>query len=107
VEIARGLLHHPRLLLLDEPTVGLDIGSRNTLVRHVHELCANEGVAVLWATHLIDEIYPEDRVIVLHKGRILADGPIDAITAETGTASIGEAFDALTEKRDTEEPARP
>lgn len=106
VEIARGLLHNPRLLLLDEPTVGLDIGSRNALVRHVHELCATEGVAVLWATHLIDEIHSEDRVIVLHQGRILADGSVDAITAQTGTASIGEAFDMLTEGRNAEEPAR-
>jgi ABC-2 type transport system ATP-binding protein len=96
VEIARGLLHNPRLLLLDEPTVGLDIASRNALVRHVHELCAAEGVAVLWATHLIDEVYPRDRVIVLHQGRIRADGGVDAILAQTGTESIGAAFDALT-----------
>ncbi len=99
VEIARGLLHRPRLLLLDEPTVGLDIASRNALVRHVHELCATEGVAVLWATHLIDEVYPEDRVIVLHQGTIRADGAVAAITARTGTASIAEAFDSLTGSR--------
>lgn len=96
VEIARGLLHAPRLLLLDEPTVGLDIASRRILVEHVHRLCVEEGVAVLWATHLIDEVYSEDRVIVLHQGRIRADGGVAEITARTGSASIGAAFDALT-----------
>ena len=67
VEIARGLLHEPRLLLLDEPTVGLDVASRRGLVDHAHRLCAEEGVAVLWATHLIDEVRPTDRVLVLHR----------------------------------------
>ena len=56
VEIARALLHRPRLLLLDEPTVGLDIGSRQAILDHVRRLCAEEGLGVLWATHLIDEV---------------------------------------------------
>jgi ABC-2 type transport system ATP-binding protein len=54
VEIARALLHRPRLLLLDEPTVGLDIGSRQGILEHVRRMCAEEGIGVLWATHLID-----------------------------------------------------
>ncbi|MGI9386934.1 MAG: ATP-binding cassette domain-containing protein, partial [Methyloligellaceae bacterium] len=58
VEIARALLHRPILLLLDEATVGLDVPSRTAIVRHIHELVRNEGLAVLWATHLIDEIEP-------------------------------------------------
>ncbi|WP_236617165.1 ABC transporter ATP-binding protein [Litchfieldella anticariensis] len=97
VEIARGLLHEPRLLLLDEPTVGLDIASRRGLVEHVHRLCREQGVAVLWATHLIDEVYPEDRVIVLHRGQVCADGGIGDIMAQTSSDSIGDAFDRLTE----------
>ncbi len=56
VEIARALLHQPRLLLLDEPTVGLDIASRQFLLDHVRRLCREEGLAALWATHLIDEV---------------------------------------------------
>ena len=56
VEIARSLLHKPKLLLLDEPTVGLDIGSRQMILNHVKTLCKKNNLAVLWATHLIDEI---------------------------------------------------
>ena len=56
VEIGRALLHRPQLLVLDEPTVGLDIDSRRDIVEHVHALCREESLAVLWATHLIDEI---------------------------------------------------
>ncbi len=96
VEIARALLHRPALLLLDEPTVGLDMASRRALVRHVHALSADDGVAVLWATHLIDEVREGDRVIVLHQGRIRADGPVAEITAGTGTGSLEDAYDALT-----------
>ncbi|MCC5808747.1 MAG: ATP-binding cassette domain-containing protein [Ectothiorhodospiraceae bacterium] len=96
VEIARGLLHRPALLLLDEPTVGLDVASRRAIVRYVHALCRQEGVAVLWATHLIDEVQEDDRVIVLHQGRVRADGTVDEVLAQTGTGSLDDAFDALT-----------
>ena len=68
VEIARALLHQPRLLLLDEPTVGLDIASRQFLLDHVRQLCRDEGLAALWATHLIDEVGEGAQVVVLHAG---------------------------------------
>ncbi len=70
VELARALIHAPKVLLLDEPTVGLDAGSRQAITDHVHAL-ADEGMSVLWATHLVDEIAPGDMVVVLHKGRVL------------------------------------
>ena len=95
VEIARGLMHSPRLLLLDEPTVGLDIASRRELVDHAHRLCDEEGVAVLWATHLIDEVRPGDRVLVLHRGRLLASERAEALAARLGVATLGDAFDRL------------
>ncbi|APX22544.1 MULTISPECIES: ABC transporter ATP-binding protein [Salipiger] len=71
MEIARALIHDPEVLLLDEPTVGLDFKSRQAIVDHVHGL-AEAGLTVLWATHLVDEIRDEDDVVVLHRGRVLA-----------------------------------
>src|SRR5262249_26817526 len=76
LEIARALLHPPRLLVLDEPTVGLDIKSRAAILGHVRALVAASGVSVLWATHLIDEVQEQDDVIILHHGRVLAHGPV-------------------------------
>jgi ABC-2 type transport system ATP-binding protein len=96
VEIARALLHRPRLLVLDEPTVGLDIKARADLLGHVHGLVAEEDVCVLWATHLVDEVGDADDVIVLHLGKVLAHGPAPGIVAQSGAADIRGAFSALT-----------
>lgn len=74
VEIARATLHEPSILLLDEPTVGLDIPTRTELIRTIHELPSTQGCAVLWATHLLDEIEPEDRVVMLNQGQVARDG---------------------------------
>lgn len=73
MELARALLHRPRVLLLDEPTVGLDAAARAAIVGHVHDL-AGDGLCVLWTTHLTDEVRDTDHLLVLHQGRILADG---------------------------------
>ncbi len=96
VEIARALLHRPQLLLLDEPTVGLDIEARADLLAHVRGLVASEGVGVLWATHLIDEIDPGDDVVVLHKGLVLDNGKVADVVFRAEVRDIGEAFRALT-----------
>lgn len=72
-EIARALIHQPDILLLDEPTVGLDAAARQAITKHVHDL-AKDGTTILWATHLTDEIWPDDRLVVLHRARILHDG---------------------------------
>jgi|AP45_3_1055517.scaffolds.fasta_scaffold02366_5 ABC-2 type transport system ATP-binding protein len=97
VEIARALLHRPRLLLLDEPTVGLDVPTRRDIVEHVHQLARDDGIAVLWATHLIDEISDDDEVIILHQGRVRADGDLDGVMRTAGSDSISGAFDRLTQ----------
>jgi ABC-2 type transport system ATP-binding protein len=95
VEIARALLHRPRMLLLDEPTAGLDIKARADILEIVRGLVADEGIGVLWATHLVDEIRDDDHVVVLHKGRVLANGPCRSIVSAAGAASIGGAFTSL------------
>jgi ABC-2 type transport system ATP-binding protein len=96
VEIARALLHNPRVLVLDEPTVGLDVASRSAISRHVRSLVRDRGVAVLWATHLLDEVMSDDAVVVLHRGEVLAAGDVADVVAATGANGIRGAFIALT-----------
>ena len=96
VELARALLHQPRLLVLDEPTVGLDIDSRRAIVEHVHRLCHERDLAVLWTTHLIDEIWPGDQLVILGDGVVRAVGPSDAIRAQTRCDDLAEAYKRLT-----------
>ena len=95
VEIARSLLHKPKLLLLDEPTVGLDIGSRQMILKHVKTLCKKNNLAVLWATHLIDEIDKGEKVIIIDKGKVLESGDVSKIVRKTKTKNIRDAFNKL------------
>ena len=104
LEIARALLHEPRLLLLDEATVGLDIESRQFLLDHVRGLCRGQRLAVLWATHLIDEVGTDAHVIVLHLGRVLAHGPVAEVVAGAGATTIREAFDKLVRRAGEAKP---
>jgi ABC-2 type transport system ATP-binding protein len=96
LEIARALLHRPRLLLLDEATVGLDVKARADILSHVRQLVTEQGIGVLWATHLFDEIIPGDDLVVLHQGRVLAHGPVGDIVAGAGAHDINSAFMRLT-----------
>ncbi len=96
LELVRALLHRPRLLLADEPTVGLDVHSRQAIIRQVREGCRQEGVGVLWATHLVDEVEPTDQVVLLHRGRVLHRGSAAQLLADTGAASVHQAFNRLT-----------
>ncbi len=95
VEIARSLLHNPKLLLLDEPTVGLDIGSRQMILKHVKTLCKKKNLAVLWATHLIDEIDKGEKVIIINKGKVIESGDVSKIVKKSKTKNIRDAFNKL------------
>ena len=94
MEIARALLHRPQVLLLDEPTVGLDAAARAAITAHVHDL-STDGLTVLWATHLVDEVRKTDRLVILHRGSVLADGE----AGEIGGADLTARFLALTGER--------
>jgi len=96
VELARALLHGPQLLLMDEATVGLDPQSRSDLLKLMFSLRSERAVAVLWATHLCDEVPDADRVIVLHRGKVLADTTPAKLIAAAGSATIEDAFLAMT-----------
>ena len=96
VELLRALLHEPRLLLMDEATVGLDPASRAQMIEEVLRARAERGLGVLWATHLVDEAERAQRVVVLHQGRVLWDGSAAALQESQGGGSLHAAFLQLT-----------
>ena len=96
VELLRALVHEPRLLLMDEATVGLDPASRAQLLDEVLQARSERGLGVLWATHLVDEAERAQRVIVLHKGKVLWDGDAPGLCAAQGAPTLQAAFLKLT-----------
>jgi ABC-2 type transport system ATP-binding protein len=98
VELLRALLHEPRLLLMDEATVGLDPASRAQLLAEVLQARNERGLGVLWATHLVDEAASAQRVVVLHKGTVRWDGSAQGLCAEQGEETLEAAFLQLTGK---------
>jgi ABC-2 type transport system ATP-binding protein len=96
LEIARALLHRPRLLLLDEATVGLDVKARADILSHVRQLVTEQGIGVLWATHLFDEIATTDNLVILHQGRVLARGDGTDVLNKAGAQDVNSAFMRLT-----------
>jgi ABC-2 type transport system ATP-binding protein len=97
IELIRALLHQPKVLLMDEATVGLDPESRKSLVNHVVSLCKEREIAVLWSTHIVEEVQAADRVIVLDKGKILAESSPEELQAQgiEPSLSLADAFSQL------------
>jgi ABC-2 type transport system ATP-binding protein len=95
-EIARALLPEPKVLLLDEPTTGLDATARRNLVAHVRRIVATTGLAVLWATHLVEEVEGADRIALLIRGEIKADMAPAALITQAGASDLTEAYITLT-----------
>jgi ABC-2 type transport system ATP-binding protein len=97
LEIARGLLHTPKILFLDEPTLGLDPQSRNQMWTHVKHLNETEGVTVFLTTHYMDEAdRVAQRIAIIDHGRIVAQGSSQELKTQTRTDSLEHAFLALT-----------
>jgi len=97
LEIARGFLHTPRILFLDEPTLGLDPQSRNQLWTHVKYLNDTEKVTVFLTTHYMDEAdRVAQRIAIIDHGKIVAQGSSKELKEQTGTESLEQAFLALT-----------
>jgi ABC-2 type transport system ATP-binding protein len=97
LEIARGLLHTPKVLFLDEPTLGLDPQSRNQMWTHVKKLNESDQVTVFLTTHYMDEAdRVADRIAVIDHGRIVAIGSSQELKERTNTGSLEDAFLALT-----------
>ncbi len=95
-ELARAMMTDPSLLLLDEPTQGLDPKSRRELVQTVFTLARQRGLSVLWATHLVGEVVDADAIIVLNHGQIAGQGAAAELLSQTKTNSLEDAFLALT-----------
>ena len=98
IELARALLHRPQLLIMDEPTVGLDPSSRQDLLSYVLQLKRERQMAILWASHLVDEAEQADRVIILHKGQILTDGEPEKLVQQTDSSNLHDAFVSITKE---------
>jgi ABC-2 type transport system ATP-binding protein len=97
LEIARGLLHTPKILFLDEPTLGLDPQSRNQMWTHVKRLNETEGVTVFLTTHYMDEAdRVAQRIAIIDHGKIVAQGSPSELKEQTKSDSLEQAFLALT-----------
>jgi ABC-2 type transport system ATP-binding protein len=104
LEIARGLLHHPKILFLDEPTLGLDPQTRNHMWNYLKDLNKKEGITIFFTTHYMEEADRiAQRIAVIDHGQIVASGTSEALKKQTKTADLEAAFLSLTGKTIREE----
>ena len=103
LEIARGLMHHPKILFLDEPTLGLDTQTRNLLWDYVRKLRDNEGMTIFFTTHYLDEAEAvADRIAIIDHGNIIATGSATQQLAEqTDTPNLGRRISPVNGERRT------
>lgn len=88
VEIAKALLHRPQVLIMDEASTGLDPGARRELSQYVHELRDNDGVTIVLTTHILDEADRCDRLVLLHQGKIVAQGTPSDLRSRIGGGDV-------------------
>lgn len=106
MEIARGFLHHPKILFLDEPTLGLDPQTRNYIWRYVDHLNKTEGITVFFTTHYMEEAERvAEKIAIIDQGRIIVSGSVDELRKQTHTNSLEDAFLTLTGHAIREEEA--
>ncbi|GKY88450.1 ATP-binding cassette domain-containing protein [Sinisalibacter aestuarii] len=100
VEIARALINEPDLLIMDEPSAGLDTPSRRALVADMRALSQSQGRAILWATHLVDEVDEADAVVMLRQGQVVAAGTPAELIRQAGAEDLTDAYSRLTGSAD-------
>lgn len=99
LEIARGLIHHPKILFLDEPTLGLDPQTRTHIWNYIKDLSRNEKITVFFTTHYMEEAEKvTDKIAIIDYGKIVAKGTLLELKNQTKTNSLEDAFLALTGK---------
>jgi ABC-2 type transport system ATP-binding protein len=99
LEIARGLLHHPKVLFLDEPTLGLDAQTRNLLWNYIQKLNEKEGMTIFFTTHYLGEAEAvAHRIAIIDHGKIVASGTAEELKQQTGTDTLEKAYLELTGK---------
>jgi ABC-2 type transport system ATP-binding protein len=108
LEIARGLLHHPKIMFLDEPTLGLDPQTRNHIWSYIKQLNRKEGITVFFTTHYMEEAdRVACRIAIIDHGKIVAHGTPEELKRQTRTKSLEDAFIKLTGNRIRSEDATP
>jgi len=107
LEIARGILHHPKILFLDEPTLGLDPQTRDHIWSHIKNLNQSENITVFFTTHYMEEASRvAERIAIIDDGKIISEGSAEELKQKTNSATLEDAFLALTGRNIREEKSK-
>jgi ABC-2 type transport system ATP-binding protein len=97
LEIARGLLHHPKIFFLDEPTQGLDPQTRNHIWQYIQHLSREQGITIFFTTHYLEEAQEyAEKIAIMDQGKIVAEGSLENLLKETSEKNLEDAFLKLT-----------